>query len=540
MFNSFAMNQGTSYKIKQSSSKRKPVNLYYINHQSLISNHNIFKKHSHTLTTDLNNTNNKIKPNKIKKSILSDMRDANIKNKSNIIILNKYFSKVQNSSSQLKTSNFSSNLSSLNTNPALFTTSNRINKIKYLLINNSRCTPSQKINKTENVSNQDKNHPKNNIITQNNYHKIMIYSDNSNSKNKQIKKNTRAVNKSTKIGKRTAPFNINKININIINNNNININTLKTERNARNTYNLVKSHKSKRNNKTLDILPVFKDLFTKKLIQNQKLKKSKTIIKKIFDKSSILSINNININLSQKIKSHKYSLSGKFKQKKITPINYFQDYKRQKLRRFVPKKYIIHRKMKTLKEKNFVLNNTLNKKYKNANKTILKGSDIFINAFFYDKNKANSKEEKIYHKNKKIEKIKENIIVSSKKHIKSLTPKSECTKKNKKFGFKIKILKNVINTKNMKKKKNKIEYDINDILQNKIEYKGEIIDKFDDIYSVIKILKFENCDKNKKENNIDIFNGNYKNKIYLKYRKDVFDKIWINNIKRNDNNIMII
>ena len=371
----------------------------------------------------------------------------------------------------------------------------------------------------------------------------MIYTDSSSSKNKQIRKNNKSVSKYVKIGKNTVPFNINKININIINNNNININTLKTEGNIRNRNNIVKTHKPKKENQTLDILPTFKELFQKKLTQNQKNKKNNIINKEIISRNSLLSINNLNINLSQKMKTHKYSLSGKFMHKKITPVNYFQDYKRQKLRKFVPKKYIIHRKMKTLKEKNFVLSNIFNKKSKNLNKNLLKGSSVFINAFFYDKKKANSKEEKIYHKNGKDqnEKIKENNIFPKKKKIKLLTPKSECIKKDKKLELKIRNFKNALNTKKTKEKKNKTEYDIDDILQNKIEDNGEIIDKFDDIYSIIKILDFDNCYKNKKSDENDIFNDNYKNKKYLRYKKDVFEKIWVNNMKRSlNNNVMSI
>ena len=532
MQNSVAMNYGISYKVKLSSSKAKPVNLYYINHQSLTTNHNNFKKHSNALTMDFNSTSNKIKSNKIKKWNLSDIRDANIKNKLNIIILNKNFSKIQNSNSKLKISNLASTLSGLNINSALFQTSNRVNKIKYLFTGNSRNIPSQKINKTQNFSNHDKKYSKNNIISQKNNHNIMIYADSSYSKNKQIKKNIKSFNKYIKIGKNAIPFNINKININIINNNNININTLKTEGNARNRNNLAHSHKSKKDNQTVDIIPTFKDLFQKKLTQNQNNYKSKIKKKEIFNKNSILSMNNINVNMSQKVNTHKHSLSGKFKQKKVTPVNYLHDYKKKKLRKFAPQKYMFHRKMKTLKEKNFVFNNILNKKKKNVNKNKLKGSNVFINAFFYDKKRANSKEEKIYHKNKKIEKIKEDTIPNS-KHIKVLTPKSEYLKKNKKLDLQRKIFKNILNSKKIKKKKNIIESDIDDILQNKIENKGEIIDKFDDLYSIIKTLNFDNCDKNTKCNENDIFNDNYKNKQYLKYSKDVFDKVWLNNTKKN-------
>ena len=217
------------------------------------------------------------------------------------------------------------------------------NKIK-----NNRILTSGKNSKRKSSNNSHKNSSKGSIVKKKiNFNNIANYS----TKNKKINPNKKKVIKN-KI-KHAIPFNINRININIINNNNININTIKTEGNLINNKTITKNRKK---NFTLDKLPIFDELFNNISIKEKENKKlNNKIFKNNKSKINPQKRNNINYSISSRLNNIITNhddislLSKKFiknikkisiqkpndandksiNHKKIVPINYFQDYKKK-------------------------------------------------------------------------------------------------------------------------------------------------------------------------------------------------------------------
>ena len=69
---------------------------------------------------------------------------------------------------------------------------------------------------------------------------------------------------------------------------------------------------------------------------------------------------------------------------------------------------------------------------------------------------------------------------------------------------------------------NNNEFDIDDVLQNKKIYENEEIDNFDDLYSIVRLINFDEAEK--KDNIFTIIDNEY----YLDYKKK-FEKIWNKN-----------
>ena len=282
---------------------------------------------------------------------------------------------------------------------------------------------------------------------------------------------------------------------------NNNTNNLSKKRNS-NNYNL--------SNRLKNIIPNHNDnsLLSKKFIRNIK----KIIIKKPYV-------------------ANDYSL----KHKKITPVNYFQDYKK--------KNSSINKNLK----KDFT-NISNFKKIKNINQNIIKKR---INK--NKKNNLSSKNKRPYSKEEKseflirikdkpkVKKIKykvlklvakkaslpEKILIrkinkSKNSHLSKSEIKRRRAKSNSKYknDESQKII--IKNDGKIFDKINSNECNIDDILQNKKIIEGEE-DNFDDIYAIIKILDFDNM---KKKDTIFCIDNNEE---YSNYKKK-FDLIWKNQI----------
>ena len=542
-----------------SGNKKAPVNLYYTNLRPILSSHNNSRNFKLRNNTDINVSNNLIKSNKWN---ISEMLD--IKKKLNLT-LKKRIAFVHNKQANKKISLANKhNINSFNEgiinkrfylnntvfNYKIFTSTK--NSKKKLSINNRAYTnKGNMIRKKINFNNQSNNSMKN--------HKIV------NQKKKRI--NPKIKNK--------IPFNINKININIINNNNININTIKTE------GNIIKNKtikKQKRKNFTLDKIPQFDELLKRNNIKEKDKDKDKEKDNK--DKKplphKILNNNKLNI-FSRKRNNTNYSLSNRLKniifnhddisilskkiiknikkiiikkpsivndkslkQKKIVPINYFQDYKKRnssiskKITKDYPNFNFI--KIKNLNEnlRKKVKNNYLSQKQKRPYSKEEKSNilekikerpknKLIKNKIFKITTKKVNLIEKILMK--KIKKSKNMDIINkiiSKSEIKNRRAKSNNKSKNNESE------KIVLNDDKIFDKINKDKNDdcnIDDVLQNKKIPNGEI-DNFDDLYSIVKTLNFNVFKKKDKVFCID------DNENYFNYKMK-FEDFWRNQKKTN-------
>ena len=542
-----------------SGNKKAPVNLYYTNLRPILSSHNNSRNFKLRNNTDINVSNNLIKSNKWN---ISEMLD--IKKKLNLT-LKKRIAFVNNKQANKKISLANKhNINSFNEgiinkrfylnntvfNYKIFTSTK--NSKKKLSINNRAYTnKGNMIRKKINFNNQSNNSMKN--------HKIV------NQKKKRI--NPKIKNK--------IPFNINKININIINNNNININTIKTE------GNIIKNKtikKQKRKNFTLDKIPQFDELLKRNNIKEKDKDKNKEKDNK--DKKPLphKSLNNNKLNIfSRKRNNTNYSLSNRLKniifnhddisilskkiiknikkiiikkpsivndkslkQKKIVPINYFQDYKKRnssiskKITKDFPNFNFI--KIKNLNEnlRKKVKYNYLSQKQKRPYSKEEK-SNILEKIKERPKNKLiknkifkiNTKKVNLIEKilMKKIKKSKNMDIINkiiSKSEIKNRRAKSNNKSKNNESE------KIVLNDDKIFDKINKDKNDdcnIDDVLQNKKIPNGEI-DNFDDLYSIVKTLNFNVFKKKDKVFCID------DNENYFNYKMK-FEDFWRNQKKTN-------
>ena len=543
-----------------SNNKKNPVNLYYGNFQPFLSSHNISRNFTFRTYTDSNLSNNLIKS---KKWNLSDMID--IKKKLKLTIKRrinfkskKFGNKKISSLSQIH----------MNNNNQRGTLINKLNLNN--TVGNKKILSSFK-NSKKKISNDSHKNNKGNIINKRN--NITNISNNSfkSYKGKLLRK--KKIKKKTK---NNIPFNINKININIINNNNININTIKTEGNSNNYIEQMrKFRKQKEKNYTLDKLPQFDELLKKnntkekdKILPNKlKINNSNVILKKRNNISYNLSSNNstnyslsnrlnniisthneISVLSKKKIKNIKKNIiknkhitnEKSLEHKKIIPINYFQDYKKKKITlnkkikkefidygKFVKIKYIKHNFKKINKNRNDKNNIIISKpkrpfskeeKTNNIIKIKEKSKDkIMKNNILKNVSKKGSLPEQILIK--KIIKCKNLSLINiiSKSEIKKRRAKSNNKAKDDNESQKIYLYDD---------DKDDNECDIDDILQNKKIPKGKI-DNFDDLYSVVKILNFNNTKEKDKVFSID------DNSNFLNYKKN-FDKIWQANLcKKN-------
>ena len=69
---------------------------------------------------------------------------------------------------------------------------------------------------------------------------------------------------------------------------------------------------------------------------------------------------------------------------------------------------------------------------------------------------------------------------------------------------------------------NNNEFDIDNVLQNKKFNEEEEIDNFDDLYSIVRLINFDDVEK--KDNIFSVIDNEY----YLDYKKK-FEKIWNKN-----------
>jgi hypothetical protein len=365
--------------------------------------------------------------------------------------------------------------------------------------------------------------------------------------------------------KNGIPFNINKININIINNNNININTIKTEGNI--SKNPIKKLLKRKKNFTLDKLPQFDELLKK----NNSKEKDKLIHKKLFIKKNTNFSKKRNNNINTNISSANYSLSNRLnnvisnhdnlsllsknfiknirkniiniknkkifiindkslEHKKIVPINYFQDYKKKNssVSKNIKKQFINYngniikfRKNKKVKKS---INNILIIKQK---RPYSKEDKVFThNKKGREKSKEATKNKMLkliaiksslpdYALTKKINKSKNQNTINS-------LSKSEIKNRRAKSNNKTQIDESqkiyVKEEDNLKENEDNHECDITDIVQNRNISETEI-DNFDDLYSIVKIINFdEGLIKD------DIFNID-ENNNYSTFKKK-FEKMW--------------
>ena len=539
-----------------SGSKKNPVNLYY-NLQLFLTSHNNSRNIPSKTNSDINMSNNLIKT---KKWNLSEMID--IKKKLNLAVKKKIkFTRNKPSGKKILA------LSQIHMNTINEGVLNKKFNLNNIIGNNKKLSSFYNTKKI--LDNNSYNYTNKVNVTKK---KINF----SNILNNSLKKNK--TNKSNSIKKKiiknkirkSIPLNINKININIINNN-ININTIKTEGNLTYKNNIKKLLKRKKNF-TLDKIPQFDNLLKKNNNKEKdKLNQNKIIINKInnlskkrYSKTNITFNNNsiINNNLSKRLntiisnRDEKNSLTKKIiknikkiiiknryiinnkslEHKKIIPINYFQDYKKKNssMNKKIRKEFInyaIFAKFKNIKDnlkKNKKIKNiTLISKPKRPYSREEKANNITLKIKQKSKDKANKNNnilKIVINKTSLPDQILNKKINKGKNvNIAKIIPKSEIKKNRAKSNNKSlkdksqKISKDNLDKSNDKLNENEHECDIDDILQNK-KIPEEKIDNFDNIYSIVKTLNFNNI--NDKD---DIFSINNNN--YLNYKK-IFEKKW--------------
>lgn len=519
-----------------SGNKKAPVNLYYGTLHSILSTNINSRNISGRYNKDISNASNNII--KSKRWNLSEMMD--IKKKLDLalkkrkIIMNKKIKK------KIPTLN---HISINNINEGILNNKLNLNNT----VRNKKILLSDKNSIKKNFNNSTRNYSNKGILVK----KKINFNNTTNNSFKSYKSIKQKKKKIKNKIKNTIPFNINKISINIINNNNYNIKTLKTDGNIVNTQNeKFNRQKQRKKNFTLDKLPQFDELLKK---YNTKEKDNKKLSYKIVkNKTNIFSKkrNNTNLSLSNRlnsiisihdeisllsknfIKNIKKSSINKSKNlvyeksiehKKIIPINYFQDYKNK------------NSTTKNIKKRFLNFGDYMKAKNKRKNKK---------NNLLYKLKRPYSKDEKpnvIKIKKKSKEKVIRNKILKlvSKKCslpetllIKKINKKennnqinilskSEIKKRRAKSNNKSKVDETVkINIQNYNQifdKMNETECTIDDVLQNKKI--PEETDEFDDLYSIVKLINFNNIKKVDKVFSID------DNKNYLDY-KNKFDKIW--------------
>ena len=273
---------------------------------------------------------------------------------------------------------------------------------------------------------------------------------------------------------------------------------------------------------------------------------------------SLLSKNFIR-NIKRNISKNKYIINDKsLEHKKIIPINYFQDYKKKNSsqNKNIKKGFInntnyikIKNNKKKIKIKNNIYNSKSRRPYSKEDKDKTSKSNIILKLKEKSKEKnIKSKILKIVAKKnslpeqilvKKINKNKNNNLINilSKSEIKKRRAKSNnkshnidesqkiYEEENTKIYEKIKENNNNIDNDNEIICDNKDECNIDDILKNKKIKEGEIDDNFDDLYSIVKLINFD--DVKDKEDNVFSLD---ENRNYLIY-KIKFEKIW-NKFKR--------
>ena len=118
------------------------------------------------------------------------------------------------------------------------------------------------------------------------------------------------------------------------------------------------------------------------------------------------------------------------------------------------------------------------------------------------------------------------INKSKKYDLFNITSKSEIKKRRAKSNNKTKNdvsqKINIGNNKDIFYIVNNNEFDIDDVLQNKKFNENKEIDNFDDLYSIVRLINFDEAEK--KDNIFTIIDNEY----YLDYKKK-FEKIWNKN-----------
>ena len=519
-------------KFNHSGNKKVPVNLYYINLQPIPTFHINSRNFTGRTNTDTNVSNNIKKSKKWDFSQILDIK-KNLALKKTITLMNKQKKKIISTINRIHISN---NNTDVKINRNNLNNTFRNNKLLVSHKNSKKKTTNNSLN----YSNKGYTVKK----------KINF---------SNISNNSFKVNEPKKIKiKNTIPFNINKININIINNNNINIiKTIKTEGNIINKDS--QSKKRRRKNFTLDKLPHFEEIMKEKSIKENKTlhnknNKDKKIIlskKKIKINSSLTNrlnkiitnqndISLISKNMKKKLKQNKRNILNEksMEHKKIIPINYFQDYKKKNnsLNKKIKKEFINYNKFIKIKNKEnqrkkLITKNNTNFLFKQKrpyskeekSKNIIKIKEKSKHKLIKQKilkivaKKSNLLEQILFKKinnNHNSNRIK----IISKSEIRNRRAKSNNNKSNAEDSQKI----NMENeSKILDKINNENECDINDILQDNKIPNGEI-DNFDDIYSIVKVLNFDTIKKD------SIFCVDDSNN-YLLY-KEKFDKIWNKNL----------
>jgi len=528
--------------------KRNPVNLYY-NLQPFLTSHNNSRNFSGRTNTDTNISNNLLKS---KKWNLSEMID--IKKKLNLAV-KKRMTFVKNK--QMKKISTLSHLHINSINDGVlnnkFSLNNTGGNNKILSsYNNTKKKPS-----TNNSHNNYTNKAK--MVK-----KKINFSNISNNSFKSYKANPikKKINKN-KV-KNGIPFNINKININIINNNNININTIKTEGNI--SKNPIKKLLKRKKNFTLDKLPQFDELLKK----NNTKEKDKLVHKKLFINKNINFSKKRNNNINTNISNTNFSLSNRLsnvisnhddisllsknfiknikkniiniknkklflfndkslEHKKIVPINYFQDYKKKNssVSKNLKKQFINYngniikiKNNKRIKKKTNILITKQKRPYSKEDKVltlIMKGRER-------SKESTKNKMLKIIAKKsslpdyvfiKKINKSKNQNTINAISRSEIKNRRSNSNNKTK-IDESQKII--VKEEDNLKEDTDNHECDITDIVHNRNLSETEP-DNFDDLYSIVKKINFdEGLIKD------DIFNID-ENNSYSKFKKK-FEKLW--------------
>ena len=528
--------------------KRNPVNLYY-NLQPFLTSHNNSRNFSGRTNTDTNISNNLLKS---KKWNLSEMID--IKKKLNLAV-KKRMTFVKNK--QMKKISTLSHLHINSINDGVlnnkFSLNNTGGNNKILSsYNNTKKKPS-----TNNSHNNYTNKAK--MVK-----KKINFSNISNNSFKSYKANPikKKINKN-KV-KNGIPFNINKININIINNNNININTIKTEGNI--SKNPIKKLLKRKKNFTLDKLPQFDELLKK----NNTKEKDKLVHKKLFINKNINFSKKRNNNINTNISNTNFSLSNRLsnvisnhddisllsknfiknikkniiniknkklflfndkslEHKKIVPINYFQDYKKKNssISKNLKKQFINYngniikiKNNKRIKKKTNILITKQKRPYSKEDKVltlIMKGRER-------SKESTKNKMLKIIAKKsslpdyvfiKKINKSKNQNTINAISRSEIKNRRSNSNNKTK-IDESQKII--VKEEDNLKEDTDNHECDITDIVHNRNLSETEP-DNFDDLYSIVKKINFdEGLIKD------DIFNID-ENNSYSKFKKK-FEKLW--------------
>ena len=543
-----------SIKFHLSGNKKAPVNLYYTNLQPILTSQNVSNNIHNYNFTGRNNTDINLSSNLLKsKWNISEIIDIK---KKLYLALKKRIKFIRNKDISKKISSINkAQMNSINegilNNKLMLNNTVGNNKIK-----NNRILTSGKNSKRKSSNNSHKYSSKGSIVKKKiNFNNLSNYS----TKNKMINPNKKKVI-NNKI-KHTIPFNINKININIINNNNVNINTIKTEGNLINNKTIAKNRKK---TFTLDKLPKFDELFNNisikekenKKINNKILKNNKTKIipqkRNNINYSISNRLNNIITNhedislLSKKFTKNIKNISSQkpndandksINHKKIVPINYFQDYKKKNssTNKNIKKNFFNFKglvKSKKIKE-NLQKGKNYNLSYKQ--KRPFSKEEKSNNTKIREKGKEKKKDKKI--KNKVLKYVAKKVSLPEKLLIKKINKskkydlfniisKSEIKKRRAKSNNKTKNdvsqKINIGNNKDIFYIVNNNEFDIDDVLQNKKFNENEEIDNFDDLYSIVRLINFDEAEK--KDNIFTIIDNEY----YLDYKKK-FEKIWNKN-----------